>query len=175
MIEIFSAENLETFWQLFLAVILGGAIGMERELARKTAGMRTFALVSMGAALFSIVSRANSISALGTPNFDPTRIAAQIVTGIGFLGAGLIIFREDKLRGLTTAAGLWVTAAIGMAVGFQLYYTAIFGTILTIVILLFFWWIEHKLVKRIPYPPVGNQLVGRSHYWSWHVFFALCF
>ncbi|MDP2696467.1 MAG: MgtC/SapB family protein [bacterium] len=152
MVEIFSVENLETFWQLFLAVVLGGAIGMERELARKTAGMRTFALVSMGAALFSIVSRANSISALGATNFDPTRIAAQIVTGIGFLGAGLIIFREDKLRGLTTAAGLWVTAGIGMAVGFGLYTIAIFGTVLIIVVLLVFWQVERKLVRRMPHP-----------------------
>src|SRR3989304_1086875 len=112
---IFSAENLEIFWQLTLAVLLGAAIGLERQLARKTAGMRTFALVSVGAALFSIISKYAFREFWGLPGFDPSRIASQVVVGIGFLGAGLIILRQDKIQGLTTAAGLWVSAAIGMA------------------------------------------------------------
>src|SRR3989344_4948720 len=117
MAEIFSQQNLEIFGQLLLAVFLGAAIGIERELARKTAGMRTFALVAMGAALFSIISKFAFTEFWGVPGFDPSRIASQVVVGIGFLGAGIIIFKESRLQGLTTAAGLWVSAAIGMAVG----------------------------------------------------------
>lgn len=141
----------EQFWQLLLAVILGAAIGLERELARKTAGMRTFALVSMGACLFSIISKYAFKEFWGVPGFDPSRIASQVVVGIGFLGGGLIILRQDKVRGLTTAAGLWVSAAIGMAVGFSLYSIAVFATTLTILVFLLLWLIENKLVKRIPW------------------------
>ncbi|MDP3901469.1 MAG: MgtC/SapB family protein [bacterium] len=149
--QILSQGNLEIFGQLSLAVLLGAAIGMERELARKTAGMRTFALVSMGAALFSIISKFAFVEFWGVPGFDPSRIASQVVVGIGFLGAGLIILRQDKIQGLTTAAGLWVSAAIGMAVGFGLYTVAMFATILTIIILLVLWAFEHKIVKRLQY------------------------
>ncbi|HEY4500096.1 MAG TPA: MgtC/SapB family protein [Candidatus Paceibacterota bacterium] len=113
--------------QLSLAIVLGFSLGVEREIARKSAGIRTHILVSLGAALFSIIST----SVIG-PNVDPTRIAAQIVVGIGFLGGGMIIFQDSKLQGLTTAAGVWVAAAIGMAVGFELYQLAIVGTLLAL-------------------------------------------
>jgi putative Mg2+ transporter-C (MgtC) family protein len=105
----------EVLLRIFVAAALGGAIGLERELRERQAGLRTHLVVSVGAALFTLVS------AYGFSNFDgkvdPTRIAAQIVSGIGFLGAGAIIRQGLSVRGLTTAASLWLVAAIGMAAG----------------------------------------------------------
>ena len=122
--------------RLLLAAALGGAIGLERELHEREAGLRTHLLVSVGAALFTLVSayawtdfhfsRSSGIS------FDPTRIAAQIVTGIGFLGAGAIIRQGLSVRGLTTAATLWVVAAIGMAAGAGYYAAALISTALVL-------------------------------------------
>jgi len=130
--------------QLILAAVLGMLIGAEREHKGKAAGLRTYMLVSLGAALFTILS--SHVGALETSSVvDPTRIAAQIVVGIGFLGAGLIILRKDRVEGLTTAAGLWATAAIGMAVGFGFYLIAIFATVLV----LFALWVLTHLDKRI--------------------------
>jgi putative Mg2+ transporter-C (MgtC) family protein len=111
--------------RLLVAAVLTGSIGLERELRERAAGLRTHMLVGVGSALFTIVSAYAwtdfAFSGAGGVTFDPTRIAAQIVTGIGFLGAGAIIRQGLSVRGLTTAAGLWVVAAIGMAAG---YYTA---------------------------------------------------
>jgi len=147
MTQIFSIENLEIFWQLILAVLLGGSIGFERKLARKTAGIRTFALVALGATLFSIIPQLAFESFIGVTNFDPSRVASQVVVGIGFMGAGLIILQRDRIRGLTTAASMWVSAAIGLAVGFRLYTLAIFSTILTIIVLYLLWLLERQLMK----------------------------
>lgn len=135
--------------QLILAVILGAFIGLERQLAGKTAGVRTYALVSLGSALFSYMSKYGFMEFWGVSGFDPSRIASQVVVGVGFIGAGLIIFHSEQVRGLTTAAGLWVSAAIGMAVGFRLYPIAIFTTILVLVIFIILWIIEQKVMKRI--------------------------
>jgi putative Mg2+ transporter-C (MgtC) family protein len=125
--------------RLALAAVLGGAIGFERELREREAGLRTHLLVCLGSALFTIVS------AYGFRDFltsgdqviraDPTRIAAQIVTGIGFLGAGAIIRQGISVRGLTTAATLWVSAAIGIAAGAGYYSGAVIGTVVTLVAL----------------------------------------
>jgi putative Mg2+ transporter-C (MgtC) family protein len=122
----------EIMLRVGLAAVLGGAIGFERELREREAGLRTHLLVSVGAALFTLVSayawtdwRFSTEEGLV---FDPTRIAAQIVTGIGFLGAGAIMRQGLNIRGLTTAAGLWVVAAIGMAVGAGYYAGALLGT-----------------------------------------------
>ncbi len=151
---IFDQETIDIFIRLGLAVLLGALIGLERRLAHKTAGMRTFALVCFGSALFSIISQMASLQFINDPKlssvlrFDPTRIAAQIVTGIGFLGAGLIILRQDRVMGLTTAAGLWTVAAIGMALGFGFVKIAIFSTILVLFILVFLWAIEHHFFKK---------------------------
>ena len=112
--ENFAITNLEVFIRLLLAIILGGALGIERSMAGKTAGMRTYSIVSMGAAMFVIISNIISLQYVNF-NFDPLRMASQVIVGIGFIGAGLIIFREEKISGLTTAAGLWVSAGIGMA------------------------------------------------------------
>jgi len=139
---------LQIFGQLALATLLGALIGVERELARKTAGMRTFALVALGSALFTIISQIAFASFVGT-SYDPSRIASQVVVGIGFIGAGSIIFSKSRVRGLTTAAGLWVSAAIGMAVAYRMYSIAIFATVVTIFILVFLWIIEQKILKRL--------------------------
>lgn len=142
-------QEWSMFIQLFIAALLGSFLGLERALAGKTAGLRTFALVSMGSALFIIISEIIGNNYLGVTAFDPLRVASQIIVGIGFLGAGLIIFKESKISGLTTAAGLWVSAGIGMAVGYKLYLIAIFVTILTFFIFTILWFIERKIKKEI--------------------------
>jgi putative Mg2+ transporter-C (MgtC) family protein len=130
---------LEVLLRLALAAALGGAIGLERELRDREAGFRTHLLVSLGAALFTLVSAyAWTDWRFSTPEgvvFDPTRISAQIVTGIGFIGAGAIIRHGISVRGLTTAATLWTVAAIGMASAAGYYEGAIAATALTLVVL----------------------------------------
>ena len=115
---------LETALRLLIALFLGGIIGIEREYRSKEAGFRTHFLVALGSALFCIVSQYG----FGIELKDSSRVAAQVVSGIGFLGAGTIIFQKNMVRGLTTAAGLWVTAAIGLACGTGLYITASIAT-----------------------------------------------
>jgi putative Mg2+ transporter-C (MgtC) family protein len=139
--------------RLSIAAALGGAVGFERELRDREAGIRTHLLVSLGSALFTI------ISAYGFHEFltgggqvvrtDPTRIAAQIVTGIGFLGAGAIIRDGMSVRGLTTAATLWVVAAVGMACGAGYYWPAVAGTVLTIITLGPLRFVAHRTVERM--------------------------
>jgi putative Mg2+ transporter-C (MgtC) family protein len=125
--------------RLTLAAVLGGAIGFERELRDREAGLRTHLLVCLGSALFTIVSaygfREFLTSGDQVIRADPTRIAAQIVTGIGFLGAGAIIRQGLSVRGLTTAATLWVAAAIGIAAGAGYYPGAVLGTVVTLIAL----------------------------------------
>jgi putative Mg2+ transporter-C (MgtC) family protein len=127
---------LEILFRVSLAAALGGAIGFERELREREAGLRTHMLVSVGAALFTLVSAFAwtdwQFSNASGIVFDPTRIAAQVVTGIGFLGAGAIIRQGLSVRGLTTAATLWVVAAIGMATGAGFYSAAIITTVLVL-------------------------------------------
>jgi len=137
MTEILANPQFQIFLQLLLATILGGLVGLEREYKRKEAGLRTYSLVSLGAALFTIISFQIFNFYIGKPgvSFDPSRIVGQIVLGIGFLGAGLIIFRGFRIEGLTTAAGLWVVAAIGVTVGIGLYFLAILVAFLALLIL----------------------------------------
>jgi putative Mg2+ transporter-C (MgtC) family protein len=132
--------------RLVVALILGALIGVERVHAGKRAGVRTLGLVSMGAALFIIISEV-VISQYGY-DVDPLRIAANIVSGIGFLGAGMIILQDDKLANLTTAAGVWVAAAIGTAVGFGMYLPAIVVTILVVITFTWMWDFENFLKQR---------------------------
>lgn len=115
---------LEISSRLAVALVLGGVIGLEREYRSKEAGFRTHFLVSLGSALFCVVSQYG----FGADNADAARVAAQVVSGIGFLGAGTIIFQKNMVRGLTTAAGLWVTAAIGLACGTGMYLAALAAT-----------------------------------------------
>lgn len=139
-------ENYEIGLRLIIALVLGALLGVERVRAGKTAGLRTFALVSLGSALFIIVSE-QVISSYGHLDIDPMRTAAQIVSGIGFLGAGMIIFQKEHVSNLTTAAGIWVSAAIGMAVGFGLYLESITTTLLVVFTFTLMWDFENYLKK----------------------------
>ena len=122
---------MEIHWTLilkiFVAGFLGGIIGFEREARSKEAGLRTHFLVALGSALFMIISQYAFAG-----RFDASRVAAQVVSGIGFIGAGVIIFQKNVVRGVTTAAGLWVAAAIGLACGAGMYDIAVAATILTL-------------------------------------------
>lgn len=141
----FIDTNTVMFGKLVLAMVLGGIIGTERAvIARQAAGTRTFGLVAMGACLFVLSGNAIDGTLLGIVNFDPARVAAGIVQGIGFLGAGLIIFRGETLHGVTTAAGLWIVAAIGTAVGLGLYQVASFATLLTLIMFTGMWYVENR-------------------------------
>ncbi|HEY4066785.1 MAG TPA: MgtC/SapB family protein [Burkholderiaceae bacterium] len=123
-------SNVELLSRLALAAVLGSVIGIERERLQWTAGLRTHMLVCVGSALIMLVSLFGFGDVLGQDHvvLDPSRVAAQVVSGIGFLGAGAILFRQDKIRGLTTAASLWTVAAVGLAVGGGLYTAAVGGT-----------------------------------------------
>lgn len=120
---------IDVSMKLVVALLMGGAIGLEREYRSKDAGFRTHFLVAMGSALFCIVSQYGFDATLK----DSSRVAAQVVSGIGFLGAGTIIFHKNVVRGLTTAAGLWVTAAIGLACGTGLYAAAFIATAMVLI------------------------------------------
>jgi putative Mg2+ transporter-C (MgtC) family protein len=139
----FADPTIVLFGKLVLATFLGILIGTERALmANQTAGSRTFGLVSLGSCLFVIAGTSIDAQFIGLVNFDPARVVAAIVQGIGFLGAGLIIFRENNLHGVTTAAGLWVSAGVGAVVGFGMYAMAIFSTLLIIAVFFFMWYVE---------------------------------
>ncbi|MBA3550980.1 MgtC/SapB family protein [Patescibacteria group bacterium] len=143
--NIFLSADLVPFLQIILATFFGMLLGIERVLAGRMAGPRTYGLVSLGACLITILSQ--NVSALypTLPNIDPMHMIASIITGIGFIGAGLIIFRQSKLSGITTAAGIWVAAAIGISVGFKFYILSLFCTFLTLFIFTFMWKIENKI------------------------------
>ncbi len=124
-------RQLEHLPELGIALVLSLLIGLERQFRGKEAGVRTHALVGLGAALFMVVSKFGFMDLIAVNNIsiDPSRVAAQIVSGIGFLGAGIIVFRADAVRGLTTAAAVWLTAAIGMASGAGLFLVAGVATV----------------------------------------------
>ena len=148
MEELFFSD-WEVVIRLFMAVVLGGFLGLERTIAGKVAGVRTYALVGMGAALFVVVSQlmVTRYWLAGVVDFDPLRVASQVVMGIGFLGAGLIIFRKNDVAGLTTAAGLWVSVGVGLASGFGLYSVAVIATAITLFIFTVMWFIERWVKK----------------------------
>ncbi|MEG2121880.1 MAG: MgtC/SapB family protein, partial [Rikenellaceae bacterium] len=122
-------------FRLLVAGILGSIIGLDREYRAKEAGYRTHFLVSLGSALLMIVSQYGfqDVARESGISFDPSRVAAQVVSGIGFIGAGTIIFNKQIIRGLTTAAGLWATAGIGLAVGAGMYVLGIAAMVLTLI------------------------------------------
>ena len=123
-------DHIITFTiRLIVAMILGGIVGLEREYRAKDAGFRTHFLVAIGSALFTLISMYGFADGVK----DTSRVAAQVVSGIGFLGAGIIVFQRNVIRGLTTAAGLWVTAAIGMACGVGQFYMAVLVTLLILI------------------------------------------
>jgi putative Mg2+ transporter-C (MgtC) family protein len=128
-IFIFSDIDYITVARVSLAFLLGGIVGFERQRVRRPAGLRTHMLVAAGSACFTVAS-VYGFDNLGVPR-DPARLAAQIVTGIGFLGAGAIFRTNDAVRGLTTASSIWITAAIGIASGLGMFVLAVFTTFLT--------------------------------------------
>lgn len=140
----------EIILRLCLAAFLGSIVGLERERVLWAAGIRTHMLVCVGACLIMIVSAFSFFDILGTPNviLDPSRIAAQVVSGIGFLGAGAILLRGNVVRGLTTAASIWTVAGIGLAVGGGLYYSAIVATIIIMLILIAIKPLEEKFKRK---------------------------
>jgi putative Mg2+ transporter-C (MgtC) family protein len=147
MNNIFDAVTVDIIIRLFVAMVLGMIIGMERVWAHKTAGMRTYALVAMGSSLFVIISNEMVKYYTGFSGLNPLMIISQIVVGVGFIGSGLIFSRESKMMGLTTATGLWVSAGIGMSAGFGLYNISIIATILTLFIFIVMWFVEEQLKK----------------------------
>lgn len=134
--------------RLILAIALGGAIGFEREFHEHRAGMRTNALVSLGSALFTIISAYGFLSLLSLSHVqvDPTRVASYVVAGIGFLGAGTIVIRKGGTQGLTTAASVWTVAAIGMACGVGFYWEAVAVTVLALAVLVVLRFIERLVL-----------------------------
>ncbi|RXI23613.1 MAG: methyltransferase [Candidatus Amulumruptor caecigallinarius] len=132
-------------WRMLLSMLLGCAVGVERKRKGQTAGIRTFALISMGATLAMLVSIYVPQELMGKNDGDPTRIAAQVVSGIGFLGAGAIIQMKGSVRGLTTAAGIWMVAMIGLAVGCGLYAISVIATLMVMFILILLENIEHRM------------------------------
>ncbi|MEN6386652.1 MAG: MgtC/SapB family protein [Phycisphaerales bacterium] len=136
-------DYLHNIISLLISVILGGFIGAEREYRGKAAGLRTNILICLGSCLFTIIST----SLAGA---EPGRIAAQVVTGIGFLGAGAIIHSGIGIQGLTTAAGIWIVASIGMACGAKMYLLAGFSAFLSLLVLLFLPFLERQISKNHP-------------------------
>lgn len=141
----------ELILRLILGAVLGGLVGLERERLEWVAGLRTHMLVSLGATLIMVVSTWGFGDIVGQPGvvLDPSRVAAQVVSGIGFLGAGTILFlRQEVIRGLTTAASLWTVAGVGLAVGAGLYVASVTATALVLVILALVKPLEKRLFRR---------------------------
>lgn len=136
---------LETIFQFLLAVFLGALIGLERETKRKEAGLQTYSLVALGSCLLTVIALLLAEDGV-IP--EPSSIFLAIGLGMGFIGAGVIFHREGKTEGLTTAAGLWVTAALGLAVGTKLYFLAVFTTFLVLLIFVGLGFLEKKIFKQ---------------------------
>jgi putative Mg2+ transporter-C (MgtC) family protein len=143
--------ELDALLRIVAAAVLGAVLGFEREITDKPAGLRTYMLVAEGSALFmvgSILLTEEFSPEGGVMVVDPTRIASTIVTGIGFLGAGVIFRAQDRVLGLTTAAGVWVAAAIGMLAGAGYFIVSIFGTILGLITLVGVRYLERQMGRR---------------------------
>jgi len=142
----------EYILSIFIAAMLGGAVGFEREYRSKEAGFRTHFLVALGSALFMVLSMHGFDHFEAQPGViiqrDPARMAAQVVSGIGFIGAGTIIFQKNVVKGLTTAAGLWVTSAIGMTASVGMYALAVSATVMVIVCLEAMNFLHHRVFKN---------------------------
>ncbi|MCK5590961.1 MAG: MgtC/SapB family protein [Candidatus Pacebacteria bacterium] len=145
--EPFLITNTDVVIRLILAMLLGCLVGSERLFAGKTASMRTYSLVSLGSTVYVVVSLLVTNQYIQITSFDPLRMASQVVVGVGFLGAGLIVFKDSKLNGLTTAAGLWLSAAVGVAVGYGLFELAIMASFLTLFIFVVLGFLKKKLQK----------------------------
>jgi putative Mg2+ transporter-C (MgtC) family protein len=157
--DLSAGTQIELGLRLTVGLLLGAAIGFERELHRQPAGFRTHSLVALGAALFTIISAYGFVGA----NVDPTRIAAQVVSGIGFIGAGTILQHRGNIRGLTTAASLWAVAAIGTAAGAGMLVMAVVGTVLILVVLAVLDRIEAFTARRLDLPPRAEPVIPDEH------------
>ena len=148
--------TIEIITRIAIALGLGSLIGLERTLAGKTAGMRTYAMIAMGSSLFVIISQVVLPANIDLAN--PLFLASAVIGSIGFIGAGLIFFQTEqhKLTGLTTAAGLWVSAGVGMASGYGLLNLAIIATVATLIVLTLFWFIE-SIFKKFSYKNRNNE------------------
>jgi putative Mg2+ transporter-C (MgtC) family protein len=142
-------SDIELIGRLLLAALLGGVLGIEREVKQKTAGLRTNMLIALGSALFTLVS-----IALAPEGADPTRVIAQVVTGIGFLGAGAIMRTDAGVQGLTTAATVWVNAAVGVAAGGGQYHLAFSATVVSLIVLSIVGRAERAIERRVSPPRV---------------------
>jgi len=154
--ELMSVDTMfasQALVKLVLAALLGGVIGLEREFKRKPAGLRTNMFICIGAAMFTLLSHKLAQAYGG----DHTRIAAQIIPGIGFIGAGSILHAKGGVVGLTTAATLFVIASIGMAVGGGLYLLAIFATVLVVIVLYVLGRLEERLERKLPAPAENGE------------------
>jgi len=140
--------DFEMFQRLLLTLVLSGLIGLERQVHRRAAGLRTHILVALGSCLIMLTSMYVFDIYKEQAGLDPARIAAGVITGIGFLGAGTIFREPDGVRGLTTAASLWVVAGIGLAVGVGFNRVAIYTTVLVLVVLHFLRYLEAPLAKE---------------------------
>jgi putative Mg2+ transporter-C (MgtC) family protein len=168
-----SGQGWRQAGELGLALLLSAAVGLEREIRQKDAGLRTHTLVGVGAALFMLISKYGFTDVLESRLvvLDPSRVAAQIVSGIGFLGAGLIFVRRDSVRGLTTAASIWVTAAIGAAAGAGLVVLAVLATGIYFIVALAFPLVTRRLptsataisALRVRYPDGRGLLRNVLH------------
>lgn len=138
--------DIQSICQLFLSVFLGAIIGVERELKRKEAGLQTHSLVALGSCFFTMISfkMIEVFSQSSGVAFDPIRVIQAVAIGIGFIGAGVIFRQPSGIVGLTTSAGLWIAAAIGIAVGVKMYYLAIFATFLSLLVLFGFGLLEQR-------------------------------
>jgi putative Mg2+ transporter-C (MgtC) family protein len=142
--------SISILFQLILATFLGSILGLEREIKKKQAGLQTYSLVSLGACLFTLISLKMFQDLTQNPSvsMDPVRIIQAIAVGIGFVGAGVIFYRGASVEGLTTAAGLWVTGAIGVSVGMKFYMVAIAAAVIAIVILSGLGYLEEKIFRE---------------------------
>ncbi len=143
-----SPQYVDLYTRLIVAMLLGLIIGTERVVAHKTVSMRTYSMVSMGAALFVIISITISKLYPGL-SFNGAYIPAAIITGVGFIGSGVMVWQHQQLMGVTSAAGLWVAAGIGIACGFGFYPLAMIATFLIIFVLVALWFIEQQVKKIV--------------------------
>jgi putative Mg2+ transporter-C (MgtC) family protein len=157
MDQVFVIRDIDyiTIGRVFLAFVLGGLVGFERERTQRPAGLRTHMLVAAGAACFTVAS-IYGFQGLGA-NSDPARLAAQIITGIGFLGAGAIFRTGDTVKGLTTASSIWITASIGILIGAGMIYLAIFTTAMTWFVLYVLKGLEIRLERKRSVVRFGDQ------------------
>lgn len=154
--DLISLSVSQIYLRLFLALLIGFILGLERSIAGKSAGPRTFGLVCMGSCLFTILTHVISREYLGViQDFDPLRVISSIIVGVGFLGAGTIFIKrnntqKERVSGLTTAAGLWAITGIGITIGIGKFKLAIFSGLLIFAVFTLFWFIETKIIKLFP-------------------------